>query len=127
MPGDLIIELIEHCYPVDIMRAYFDVLMGRSVSVDLPSTAAHGGAVWFLTADPGEVESVDGHDEAAAVPGVISCNVVVHAGDRTHELRSSWDRVAVASVKADTVAEALARAQESMALITIKVVPVVEM
>ncbi len=126
MPGDLIVELIEHCYPVDIMRAYFEVLMGRPISVDLPATAAHGGAVWFLCADPGEVVSVDGHDEAAAVPGVISCNVVVHPGDRTHPLRSSWDRIAVASVKAGTVAEALARAQESMALISIKVVPVTD-
>lgn len=124
MPGDLIIELIEHCYPVDVARAYYQVMMGQPVSVDLPTTAKYGGAVWFLTVEPGEVVSVEGHDEAMAVPGIISCNVVVHPGDRTHELRSSWDRIAVASVKADSVAEALERAQESMARLIIKVSPV---
>lgn len=98
--------------------------MGVPVTVELPTTAQHGGAVWFLTVEPGEVVSVEGHDEAAAVPGVISCNVVVHAGDRTYELRSSWDRIAVASVKADTVPEALKLAQESMEKLAIRVVPV---
>lgn len=124
MPGDLIMELIEHAYPVDVARAYYDVMLGCPITVDLPTSAQFGGAVWFLTVEPGEVVSVEGHDEAAAVPGVISCNVVVHAGDRTHELRSSWDRIAVASVKADTVDEALKLAQESIGRLTIKVAPV---
>jgi biotin carboxylase len=124
MPGDGIIELIENCYPVDIVRAYYDVLMGLPISVELPTTARHGGAVWFLHVEPGEVISVEGQDEAKAVPGIMTCDVVVHAGDRTNELRSSWDRIAIASAKADTVAEALERVQESINRITVKVAPV---
>lgn len=126
MPGDGIIELIENCYPVDIVQAYYRVMRGEPVSIELPRRAAYGGAVWFLAAEAGEVLSVEGHDEAKAVPGVMTCDVVVHAGDRTNELRSSWDRIAVVSGKADTVDEALRLVQESINKITVKVGPASE-
>lgn len=124
MPGDGIIELIEHAWPIDIVPEYYRVMSGLPMSAPAPATPAARGAVWFLHVDPGEVVSVDGVDEGRAVPGVITCDVVVHPGDRTHELRSSWDRIAIATAAAPTTAEALAAAQQAIDRITVKVRPV---
>lgn len=123
MPGDGIIELIENAWPIDIVPEYYRVMSGLPMSTPPPATPAARAAVWFLHVDPGEVVSVDGVEEGRAVPGVISCDVVVHLGDRTYELRSSWDRVAIATAAAPTTAEALAAARQAIDRITIKVTP----
>ncbi|MGI5237786.1 ATP-grasp domain-containing protein [Dactylosporangium sp. CA-139066] len=119
--GDGIIELIQRAYPVELNRAYFAVMRGENPR-PMPSKAAGGAAVRFLTVEPGVVLSVEGAEAAAAAPGVFACDVSVSAGDTFAGLRSSWDRAGDVMVTADSPAEALRRAEAAAALIRIETV-----
>lgn len=121
MPGDGIIELIQHAWDFDVVEHYLAALRGGSLDEAPPETPAGRGAVWFLHVEPGDVVSIEGVEQAHEVPGVISADVVVHPGDRVNELRSSWDRVALATVVRPTAGEALDNAKEAIARISVKV------
>jgi biotin carboxylase len=110
MPGDHIMELIRHGWPLDIVHRYLAAMKGADPR-PVTATPRYGGAVWFLHAEAGVVDRIDGLDEARTVPGVsvVSCDVQV--GDETHELRSSWDRVGVVMAFGLTPAQALESAR----------------
>jgi biotin carboxylase len=121
--GDGIIELIDRAYPADLAGAYWTLMKGEPLAAPLPQRAEAAAAIRFLHVEPGEVQSVDGLDEAGTVPGVTSCAVTVRPGDQTRELRNSWDRVGSAIACAPTAAEAMRRATEAVGHIQIKVLP----
>jgi len=52
--------------------------------------------------------------------------VSVAAGGTTHELHSSWDRIALVTAEGTGPAEALANAQHAIDRITVKIRPSVE-
>jgi len=119
--GDGIIELIERAYPVALVQAFWTLLRGERLTRPLPRRAEQAAAVRFLDVEPGEVCSVDGLQQARAVPGVTSCDVTVKPGDTVRELRSSWDRVGSAIAVAPTAAEAMRRATRALGEIQLKV------
>jgi hypothetical protein len=71
----------------------------------------------------GQVESVDGKQDALSQPGVHSCLVRVAEGDTLTPLRSSFDRIVSVTAEGATAAEALANAQAAVSRVTIKVRP----
>jgi hypothetical protein len=73
----------------------------------------------------GEVESVDGREDALAVPGVHSCWIRVKVGDQVTTLRSSFDRVLAVRAEGHTPAQALATAQAAIGHVSIKIRPAV--
>lgn len=119
--GDGIIELIERAYQVELVRAFWTLMRGERLSAPLPTRAQQAVAVWFLRVPPGEVQAVDGLDEAAAAPGVVSCHVDLKPGDRVAELRSSWDRAGSVMACGPTAALALERARTAAERIQVKV------
>lgn len=121
--GDGIVELIEQAYPVELVRGYYTLMKGGEPTEPLPCRARYGAAVWFLSAEPGVVDSVTGIEEARAVPGVIACDIGVSAGERVPELRSSWDRIGDVMARASTPAEAMRRAEEAVGHLHVKVRP----
>lgn len=121
MPGDGIVDLIQHAWDTPIVEAYLDLMRGRPVT-GLPAAARRGAAVWFLHPGAGEVVDVSGVEEAGAAADVLAVSVVVHKGDRIGALRSSWDRVALVEAGGPTVAEAMRTARQAMDLITVEVV-----
>jgi len=123
MPGDWIVDLIEHAWPIDIANRYFTVMRGDQPEPP-PEHAASVAAVWFLDSVAGVVESVDGLDEARRVPDVIAVESFVAPGDVTYDMRSSWDRVAMAMAWAATHEDALESAKTAISKIRVKVRPV---
>ncbi len=121
--GDGIIELIERAYPVELVRGFWTLLAGRPLPAPLPERAERGAAVRFLNAEPGVVRSVEGLEEARAVPGVTMCDVSVRPGDAVRELRSSWDRIGSAIAVAATADEAMRQAGEALDRVEVKVLP----
>jgi biotin carboxylase len=117
-PGDRILELIQGAYDFDIFRAYVDLMSGKTPA-EPAGTPPRGAASWHGLAQPGEVISVDGVEEARAVPGVRTCDVSVAAGHTIMPLRSSWDRTAAVTAFADSAAAAKQIAQQAVSLITI--------
>jgi biotin carboxylase len=121
MAGDGIIELVLMAWQYDCVQQFYDLMQGRPLTVTPPAKAPRYAAVWLAHAPAGEVETVDGVEEAKAVPGVHTCVATVTAGEQTHELRSSWDRIALVTAEGATPDEALANAQQAIDRITVKV------
>ncbi len=126
MAGDGIIELVEIAWQYDVVGEFYAMMRGQPLTVTPPSTPDRYAAVWLSRAPVGEVESVDGVEEASAAPGVHTCAVSVAAGGTTHELHSSWDRIALVTAEGTGPAEALANAQHAIDRITVKIRPSVE-
>jgi biotin carboxylase len=122
LPGDGIVHLIEHAWPIDLVRRYVVAMMGGT-SEPAPAHASLAAATLFPAVEPGLVTAVEGMDLAAAVPGVYVSLCSVQPGDRVNELRSSWDRVVGVATCAATAAEALAAAQTAIEKIVITTVP----
>lgn len=120
--GDGIHELIDRAYETDLVPVFWTMMKGQPLPEPLPRRATRAAAVRFLHVEPGEVHSIDGLEEARAVPGVTGCDVSVHPGDQVRELRSSWDRIGSAIAVAPTAAEAIRRAEEAIAHVQVKVV-----
>ena len=121
--GDGIIELVEIAWQYDVVGQFYAMMQGKPLTVIPPTAPDRYAAVWLSHAPPGEVESVDGVEEASAAPGVHTCAVSVAAGGRTHELHSSWDRIALVTAEGASPAEALANARQAIGRITVKVRP----
>lgn len=122
MAGDWIIDLIEIAWGYDAVPAYYAVMKGEEPPAQ-PAAAPRAAAIWMERATTlGEVESVDGIEDARAVPGVRTV-INVNAGDQVYELRSSWDRIAGVIAEGPTQADALTSAKQGLAKVRIKVRP----
>jgi biotin carboxylase len=121
MPGDSIVPLIMRAWESDIVDWFLAVLRGDTLSATPPARAPGGAAAWFLHAPPGEVLAVRGLERARKMDGVTGAEVSVAPGERTAELRSSWDRVGYVLAGAADADAALELARRAAAAITIEV------
>jgi len=121
MAGGGIIELISIASGYDANGQFLEMMLDRDLAT--PPPAARYAASWTLGKQPGEVESIDGAQDALSQPGVHSCVVRVAAGDTLTPLRSSFDRIVAVTAEGATAAEALASAQAAVSRITVKVRP----
>lgn len=122
MPGDSIVPLIMRAWEADVLGWFLAVMRGDALEEIAPPHAPGGAAAWFLHVAPGEVVEVRGLEHVRAMDGVTSAEVMVQPGDRTFELRSSWDRVGyvlTAAGSADAALELARRAAESIAIDTV--------
>lgn len=76
-----------------------------------------GAATVFLTAEPGELEAVEGVEEAEAVEGILRVRVYRRPGFVVGELRHGADRVGAVQAVGETRDEALERARSAAALV----------
>jgi biotin carboxylase len=122
MAGDWIIDLIGFAWPYDLVEQYIALMKGEQPAAQ-PRTPARHAAIWMAeAATGGEVESVDGIEDARAVEGVRTV-INVSAGDQVYKMRSSWDRIAGVIADGASPADALDSAKRGLACITIKVRP----
>ncbi|MCE7001056.1 ATP-grasp domain-containing protein [Saccharothrix sp. S26] len=119
-PGDGITWLIDEAYGFPLAERYYSIMRGEEPPA-LPARAERAAAVRFLRAEPGEVVSVEGVEDAKSMPGVLAASVMAAPGEAVRELRSSWDRAGSVTVVADTPAEALALAEKAADAIRIEV------
>jgi biotin carboxylase len=120
-PGDYINELISGAYGFDFDRAYADLMRGDEP--DCPSRPARGAASWHGVAAPGEVISIDGVEQAAALPGVERCTATVTVGGFVPPLRSSWGRTAAVTAFAATALQARDIARRAVDMISVETKP----
>jgi biotin carboxylase len=122
MPGDSIMPLITRAWASDVLGWFLTVMRGEVLEQTLPTQAPAGAAAWFLHVAPGEVKHVRNLEQARAMEGVTSAEVSVQPGDRTFELRSSWDRVGYVLADGASAEAALEHARRAAATIEIDVV-----
>jgi hypothetical protein len=121
-PGDGITVLIDEAYGFPLADRYYSIMRGEEPPA-LPAEAVRAAAVRFLQAEPGEVVSVDGVEEAESMSGVLHVSVAAAPGGAVRELRSSWDRAGSVMVVADTPGEAAALAEKAAGAIRVEVRP----
>lgn len=122
MPGDEIGVLISEAWDFNLSEAYLRILLGEQPA--LPHAAPGAAAIVFLTAQPGEVVSVDGLERAAGLPGVRDVRIGLTAGAVVAPVTSSWGRVGHVRVRAGTPAEAHRLADDAAAAVVVTVRPV---
>jgi biotin carboxylase len=122
MAGDGIIELVMVAWEYDIVEQYINVMRGLPTTAEPPPVAPKYSAVWLPHAPVGRVERVEGVDRARTSPGVHTCAIHLEPGDEVHELRSSWDRIALITTEGATADEALANARNAADAIKVTVV-----
>jgi biotin carboxylase len=123
LPGDGIVGLIEHAWPIDLVHRYVVMMMGGRLG-PVPERPAAAAATLFAGAGAlGVVEAVEGLADAAAVPGVYQSGCAVVPGQRVNELRSAWDRGVGAAATGETVAQALAAARSAVEKIVVRTMP----
>jgi hypothetical protein len=108
---------------MELVRSYYALLKGEPLPYEPPARPTRAAAIRFVFPEPGQVQSIDGLEDARSLEGVVRCDVNLQAGDRTPELRSSWDRVGHALASGPSAADAAGRAEEAVRRIQITVVP----
>ena len=113
-------ELAERVTGFPLNRATIAAALGE----DVPGIPIGGSLMFapaavtrFLVAQPGELRSVSGVDEAEAVDGVEYVRVYRRPGQRIEPLRHGPDRAGAILAVGDTRDEALERAERAAALV----------
>jgi biotin carboxylase len=83
----------------------------------VPQQQAGGASTVFLTAEPGELEAVEGIEEAEAMDGVLRVRVYRRPGFAVGELRHGADRLGAVQAVGGSRDEALERARAAAALV----------
>ncbi|OLB76122.1 MAG: biotin carboxylase [Actinobacteria bacterium 13_2_20CM_2_71_6] len=120
MAGDNIIELVILAWEYFVVGDYLAALRGEPLTTQPPDKAPKFAVAWFAHVPVGEVDTVEGVEEARAVPGVNTV-VAPQAGARTTELRSNWDRPILVTASGASADEALDRARSAVAHIKVTV------
>jgi len=92
LAGGMIPELIAHAIGVDLLGAWFDLLLGRDVN--LTPRRQHVASIRFLTApSSGRLVGVTGVDKAAAGDTVREVTVSAAPGARVRTAEDAYDRI----------------------------------
>jgi formate-dependent phosphoribosylglycinamide formyltransferase (GAR transformylase) len=83
----------------------------------MPEQQAGGASTVFLTAEPGELEAVEGIEEAEATDGVLRVRVYRRPGFAVGQLRRGADRLGAVQAVGGSRDEALERARAAAALV----------
>ncbi|WP_200216694.1 ATP-grasp domain-containing protein [Micromonospora coerulea] len=118
LPGDSIVDLIDHAYGTDLSAALLRLLAGQELC--LPRRAQAAAAIRFLSVPPGVVYAVEGAGLAEGSAGVVRCIVKVKPGDRVTPARSSWERSGHVIALGGTPSEASSRAEAAANLVRIR-------
>jgi biotin carboxylase len=108
-------ELCLAALGVDLNGLALAAALGEEIEPEAlePVEQVGGACVKFLVAPPGELESVDGLEEAEAGDGVLDLRVYRGPGHVFGELRRGSDRAGAVIAVGDSAAEALERAQRA--------------
>jgi biotin carboxylase len=112
-------ELCLAALGVDLNGLAISAALGEGPHADaLVAEPRVGGATTvLLTAEPGELEAIDGIDDAEVAPGVIRVRAYRRPGFIVEELRRGSDRVGAVQATGSSREEALERARAAAALI----------
>jgi biotin carboxylase len=119
--GDFIWELALLVRGVDFVKETVASLLGHPLPARQP--VARAGAVRFFAETGGTVESVEGVESAANLPGVIRVSCAAKPGDILGPISSSDSRQGYVIAVGDSLAEAVERAERAHAAVRINLSP----
>ena len=112
-------ELCEAALGVDLNALALSSAFGEEPDSGslLVESRVGGACTVFLTAEPGELEAVEGVEEAQASEGVLRVRVYRRPGFEIEELRRGSDRLGAVQAVGSSREEALERARAAAALV----------
>jgi len=110
-------ELCEAAVGVDLNALAITAALGETAAEPEARPRVGGAATVFLTAEPGEVEEIEGRERAEHADGVIRVRIYRRPGFVVDELRRGADRVGAIQAVGPTRDAALGRARATAALI----------
>ena len=111
-------ELCRAALGVDLNALALAAALGEAIDPAALVVDPEGGAsTVFLTAEPGELEAVEGVEDAEAMEGVLRVRVYRRPGFAVGELRHGADRLGAVQAVAPSRNEALERARAAAALV----------
>lgn len=116
-------ELCRAALRVDLNQAAISAALGEQVRRNrlAPQARVGGACIRFLVAQPGELRSIKGLDEAFAVDGVRGIRVYRKPGHVFGPLRSGSDRAGAILAVGDSAEDALARADRARDLVRFEI------
>jgi biotin carboxylase len=120
-PGGGIMGLIEQAYEFNPWRALLEISLG--ICPQVPEKATQYAGNWFIHPGEGTIESIDGLDRAAQVPGILAVECRSNVGDFVPERVGSGQSIGTILALAgdpDTCAQALATAIKEIQIRTVK-------
>ncbi len=110
-------ELCEAAVGVDLNGFALKIALGQPVGPPYPVARVGGATTAFLVPPAGELQSLEGLEEAREADGVRAVRVYRRPGFRFGELRTGADRAGAVLAVGETRAQALDRARAAAALI----------
>lgn len=105
--GGAIPDLVRGAYGVDLISYALGWPFGLVPELPGRLQARAGASTRFLVGPEGRVESVEGAEEARAMPGVLTVRVTARPGDRVRPLTDNWDRLGMVAVTGPDATEAI--------------------
>jgi biotin carboxylase len=110
-------ELCQAALGVDLNGLALAAALGEPVAHLTAEPRVGGAATVFLTAEPGELEAIEGVEEAEAAEGLIRVRIYRRPGFEIGELRRGADRVGAVQAVGESRDAALERARAAAALV----------
>lgn len=104
---------------VDMVECSIRIALGEKI--DLTPKWSKGSANRYLNTGAGRIRSIEGVNDAQALPGVVQVSIVHGVGEELGEIRSSSDRAGFVIAQADDAGEAVSVAERARAMIRVNV------
>lgn len=119
MGGDCITtHLVPLSTGIDMIKATIDVALGNIP--DISPKYDMGSAIRYINAKPGCVQSIEGVEQALAIPGIKEAYMQIQQNDLVSEIHSSIDRVGFVIAQGQTAKEAVDICNQALKKIEIK-------
>ena len=115
-------ELCQSALGIDLNGLALAAALGQQVAPPEPEPRVGGACTRFLVAPPGELQSVDGLDEARAIEGVLDVRVYREPGHVFGPLRGGADRAGAVLAVGTSRDDALERAMQAERLLRFRTV-----
>lgn len=102
--GDRIPELVELALGVDLWTAGISIALGERPDITIKKNK--GAAIYFITAEIGEIAQINGIEETRELQYVQDVSIECRKGDMVHRLENSSDRLGEVIVMGDSAEQA---------------------
>ncbi len=119
--GFIASHLVPIATGVNVLRAVLSVALGQTP--DVRHTTHRGAAIRFFNPPAGVVQTVDGLEDARAIPGVLDVACQLAPGDTASPIENSAGRVGHVLAHGKDAAEAAERAERALRSVRITLQP----
>lgn len=121
MGGD---NITTHLVPlstgIDMVECTIKIALGETV--DVTPTLNCGSAIRYFEAPFGQIESIEGVEEALKIEGVKQISLTKNIGEKSTPIHCSNDRIGFVIVQAETTEKAVELCEEVMRIVKIEII-----